>query len=195
MKIDLLRHGELEGGIRYRGCLDDPLTSRGWEQMQEVWEKLAASVARIYASPLSRCREPAQSWQAAHPSVILRIDERLREMDYGEWEGLNMEQIARRDADLLRRWREDPSGLCPPGGETYDSFCARVQSFCEQLWKVEEEHVLIVCHSGSFRLLLQSLLAMPAACARRFDVPYACWSRIHRRESRCSLVFHHRLGA
>ena len=57
--MDLLRHGALEGGVKYRGSVDDPLTSEGRQQMNTVWSRLDGGIDLIISSPLCRCAEPA----------------------------------------------------------------------------------------------------------------------------------------
>ena len=65
MIVDLLRHGELEGGIKYRGTTDDPLTASGQQAMEQIWQQLRHDVDVIITSPLSRCRHPASEWASA----------------------------------------------------------------------------------------------------------------------------------
>jgi len=87
MIIDLLRHGELEGGVKYRGRVDDPLTDTGRRSMDRVWQQLGGDVDTIIASPLLRCAEPARDW-AGQAGARLIIEDRIAEMHYGAWEGL-----------------------------------------------------------------------------------------------------------
>jgi len=54
LTVDLLRHGALEGGIKYRGTVDDPLTFEGRQAMDQVWQQLAKDMDYIITSPLSR---------------------------------------------------------------------------------------------------------------------------------------------
>lgn len=121
--IALLRHGETEGGARFRGSTDDPLSLAGWEQMRiavgkEPWQ-------RIVASPLKRCAEFADGL-AARLGIPLEIDDRLREMHFGGWEGKTAAELMESDGEALTRFWRDPASYTPPGAEPLRDFQVRV---------------------------------------------------------------------
>lgn len=176
--VDLLRHGELAGGIKYRGQTDDPLTIKGRADMDAVWAHLRGKVEVIVTSPLGRCREPAQNW-AKDAGIPCLIEDRMREMHYGDWEGLTREQIEQRFPGMLAQWRTNPEGMHIPGAESLEAFSDRVLDGIEHIFRTcAGRHVLLVAHSGSLRMLLMHVLGGPMATARRFTMPYAGWSRI-----------------
>jgi alpha-ribazole phosphatase len=190
MRVDLLRHGALEGGVRYRGTVDDALTPEGRAAMEAVWAELVGDVERIITSPLSRCAQPAREW-AAQSGVPLVIEPRLSEMRYGAWEGLTADEIRARFPGMLERWRDNPEGMLIPGAETVDELRARVAAFWDELRAGREgERILVVAHSGSLRMLIAHVLGAPVATTRRLAMPYACWSRITVRQGQASLAFH-----
>ncbi|MGB5669435.1 MAG: histidine phosphatase family protein, partial [Sedimenticolaceae bacterium] len=89
--IDLLRHGEPAGGVRYRGDgVDDPLTERGWAQM---WAAVGepSDWTHVVSSPLRRCRSFAEA-VAERFDLPLLVDERFRETGFGTWEGRRHEE-------------------------------------------------------------------------------------------------------
>jgi len=192
LMIDFLRHGELEGGIKYRGCLDESLTVHGRESMNKVWLNIEDDVALVMSSPLSRCAEPAKAWskQTGIPCVI---DERIQELNYGAWEGLTHQEIEDCTPQLLQQWRKDPTHLTPPKGESMHSFAERTKSFLDNLIDAHEDnHILVVAHSGSVRLMLAHLLRAPIQSTRHLAMPYACWSRVEVNHGQGQLVFHGR---
>jgi alpha-ribazole phosphatase/probable phosphoglycerate mutase len=194
MRVDLLRHGALEGGVKYRGTIDDPLTAEGRTAMEAVWAELAGDVERIVASPLSRCAGPARDW-AARAGIPLVIDPRLAEMRYGVWEGLTADDIRARFPGELERWRANPEGMHIPGAETVEELRARVASFWSDLSSEGEGgRMLVVAHSGSLRMLIAHVLGAPVATTRRLAMPYACWSRLAVRQGQASLVFHNHMA-
>ena len=73
MIVDLLRHGELEGGIKYRGHTDDPLTTSGQLAMIQIWQQLQHDVEIIITSPLSRCCILANEWANTARFLCIRI--------------------------------------------------------------------------------------------------------------------------
>jgi len=192
LTIDLLRHGELEGGTRYRGHGDALLTDTGAARMDAVWAQLVKSVDAIISSPLRRCRLPAERWSASS-NLPLRIDSRLKELHYGDWEGKTISQINQTHQKTLQQWRQNPAGMTPPGGESMDSFYQRLSAFWQQLCtESSEKHLLIVGHSGVNRTLLAIALQTSLATSRRMQLPYGCWSRMEYHQGELQLAFHNR---
>jgi len=178
LTIDLLRHGALDGGIKYRGKVDDPLTPEGRQAMDQVWRQLGADVDFIITSPLSRCAEPARAW-SAQAGIDCLIEPRLAEIDYGAWEGKTMATIQQEYPGMLERWRADPTGMCPPGGESPESLRARLSQWWDEARvQFEGKHILLVAHSGSLRMLIALLLEQPIAYTRSINMPYACLHRM-----------------
>jgi len=192
LTVDLLRHGALTGGIKYRGQTDDPLTIQGRTDMDLVWQKLAAEADMIITSPLSRCAEPATAWakQARIPCII---EPRIAEMHYGAWEGKTSETIKTEFPGMLEQWRRDPTGMRPPGGESVDELRQRVHAWLmEIVQRYQNKQLLVVSHSGTLRMLIALALGAPIAGTRHIDMPYACWSRLYCDEQGNRLAFHQR---
>src|SRR5690554_8149987 len=91
--FDLIRHGEPEGGPMYRGSKDDPLSEAGWQQMRDAITEVDIWDA-IVTSPMLRCVHFAQELSDRY-SIPLHKDERLREINFGEWEGRTADEIGR----------------------------------------------------------------------------------------------------
>jgi len=176
--IDLLRHGALEGGIKYRGRVDDPLTMEGRLAMDRVWTKLTGDVDYIITSPLRRCASPAESW-AEQANIACIIEPRLAEMDYGAWEGKTIATIQKEYPGMLERWRADPTGMKPPGGESPEALRMRLSQWWNEVRvQYKGSHILVVAHSGSLRMLMALMQGKSIAYTRKIDMPYACWKRI-----------------
>ncbi|MDX8402015.1 MAG: histidine phosphatase family protein [Mariprofundaceae bacterium] len=198
LMLDMLRHGEIEGGVRYRGRIDDPLTGEGRARMDAVWTRLCGEVEMIVASPLSRCAEPARAW-AEGAGIACEIDARVQELAYGAWEGLTPAEIRARWPDLFERWRRNPAGLRPPGGESPEAMWARLADWWTELRARRQagevpERLLLVAHSGTLRLLIAGALGAGLETSRKIDMPYGCWSRIAADAHADWLVFHNRLA-
>ncbi len=188
LTLDLLRHGALEGGVKYRGTVDDPLTPDGRAAMDQVWQQLRRDVDLIIASPLSRCAEPVRAW-AAEAGIECRVDARLAEMAYGAWEGKTVAEIRRRWPGMLDQWRADPTGMRPPGGESPEELRERLHDWwTDARTQFDDAHLLIVAHSGSLRMLIALLLEQPIAYTRSLDMPYACHYRISHSNGRSRLI-------
>jgi alpha-ribazole phosphatase len=176
--VDLLRHGELEGGIKYRGNVEEALTGAGRLQMDQVWRQLVSSVDLIITSPLSRCREPSQAW-AVEAGIPCVVEDRFCEMHYGEWEGLSKREIEARFPGELAKWRDNPAGRQIPGAECVEMFAERVIEGWHDVFKAHAgKHLLLVAHSGSLRVILAETLNAPLSTIRQFAMPFASWNRV-----------------
>jgi len=192
LTLDLLRHGALQGGIKYRGHTDDPLTPQGRLQMNRVWDSIADDVDIIITSPLSRCALPAADW-AARSHIPCIIDPRVAELHYGDWEGKTAIEIEAAYPGMLAQWRRDPTGMCPPGGESPEALRIRLQAWLTDVISTyPDKHILLVSHSGTQRMLISIAMQAPIASSRNLSMPYACWSRVICSADNQQLVFHQR---
>lgn len=192
--IDLIRHGEPVGGIRFRGQTDDPLSAKGWQQMEDAignyreWDL-------VVSSPLSRCREFAEK-TAMRLDLPLEIQPQFREIGFGSWEGLTAEEIVGMNPSALKRFYRDPAQHPPAGGESMSDFQARVISAWEKMVTVYAgKHILLVCHGGTIRIVLSYLLHIPLNNLFRLAVMNAGITRIQHfcddTERFGQLIFHH----
>ncbi len=158
--IDVIRHGEPIGGRRYRGySVDDPLTEKGWSQMRAAvpakpqWQQ-------IVSSPLLRCREFGQEL-AEDLQIPITIEDSLKEIGFGDWEGKTPEEILAEDSEALNHFYQDPVNNRPDGAEPLESFSERVwDSYLKILAEHKGKHVLIIAHAGVARAITANILKM-----------------------------------
>jgi alpha-ribazole phosphatase/probable phosphoglycerate mutase len=187
--LDLMRHGEPVGGRRYRGQVDDPLSEKGWAQMQAAVEG-AMPWTRIVSSPLLRCRAFAESLADRH-GLPLTLDERLKEVGFGEWEGRSAAEIEQAAPGTLARFKDDPVNARPAGAEPLADFHARVAAGLDDLLAQHAgQHVLLVGHAGVMRMALAWALQIPLEHAYRIEVATASLTRLRFDNGRASLIFH-----
>lgn len=175
--IDLIRHGEPEGGKRYRGQIDDPLSERGWRQM---WDAVGdrAPWQHIVSSPLARCHAFAAALAARH-ALPLAVDARLMEIGFGRWEGRTADELRAEDPEQLARFYHDPVNARPAGAEPLAAFQARVRAgFADLVQAYPQRHVLVVTHAGVMRAVIAHVLGAPIEALYRIDVAYAALMRI-----------------
>ncbi|HEC20566.1 MAG TPA: histidine phosphatase family protein [Gammaproteobacteria bacterium] len=188
--IDLLRHGEPQGGRRYRGHgIDDPLNEKGWVQMR-------AAVAghcpwtQIVSSPLQRCQAFAREL-SRQQDIPLSVDERLKEVGFGDWEGFTRAEIQARDPAGYHAFYADPVNCRPPGAESLAAFFSRVSAALEDIVSdFAGRQVLVVAHAGVIRGVIAHVLRTPAETAYRVQVNNAALSRVHHRGNGFELDFH-----
>lgn len=168
LRLLLARHGEIPSNreFRYVGSLDEPLAAAGLEQADRLAAALASLPVRaVYSSPLLRTRETARRIAAAH-ELPLRLEPRLREQAFGEWEGLTRAQVLESDGERLRGWEGDLS-LAPPGGESLAAVQARMLDLVGELALDHTGDCLVlVSHVGPIKALLCAALGVPLAAAR-----------------------------
>lgn len=176
--IDVLRHGETEGGPRFCGSTEVPLTDAGRLQMWAAVEREPPGWSRIVTSPSCRCADFARALarRLARPWVC---DERLREMHFGAWEDRTAAELMRTDAEALTRFWADPARHPPPGGESVADLQARVMSaWHEILARHAGERLLLVTHGGVSRVILCHVLGHPIGRLLEFDVGHGAMQRI-----------------
>lgn len=164
--LALVRHAATEwSGVRYCGRTDVPLSRAGREQLGPLIDHLSAVTpadTTVIASPARRCRETARAITAALGGDI-REDERLREIDFGDAEGLTFVEVERRWPRLASVLLRDDAAVDWPGGERWSDFEARVAAAWRDL-TAEPRGSIVVTHGGPLRLLLR--LALPQWPAR-----------------------------
>ncbi|HEY2293860.1 MAG TPA: histidine phosphatase family protein [Thermoanaerobaculia bacterium] len=168
LRLLLIRHGEVPANreMRYVGTRDEPLADSGIAQADHLAAALAPLPIRaVYSSPLLRARETGRRIAAAR-AVDLRIEPRLREQSFGEWEGLTRAEVLERDRERLLRWEAD-LGTSPPGGDPLTEVQARMLSLVQELAREHPgEHVALVSHVGPIKALLCAALGAPLATCR-----------------------------
>lgn len=183
-QIDIIRHGEPEGGRRYRGHgVDDPLSEKGWQQM---WQAMPQNPPwqHIVSSPLARCRQFAEAL-ALKLGVPCSIEDNLKEIGFGIWEGRTPADIEANEGDSLKRFIKDPLHNRPQGAEPLEPFAERVwEVYLQQLKLHQGQHILLVAHAGVIRAITSRILGMPLdAVYSKLKVEYAAIARTRQQDN------------
>ena len=191
--IDLLRHGDVEGGRKYRGQLDDPLSELGWKQLHAT-TKNKQNWQYIVTSPLKRCSEFAHELAKIH-TLPIQTEPEFKEVSFGLWEGKTVDELLETEADEIKKYWDDPINTTPPQGENLLAFEKRVLSGWEQMLNdFQGQHILLISHAGVMRMILCHILGMPLTELFKLDVGLAKVSRIQVEhsdgESWPRLIFH-----
>ncbi|MFI8183989.1 bifunctional RNase H/acid phosphatase [Actinacidiphila glaucinigra] len=179
----LLRHGEtpLTAEKRFSGSGgDDPeLSEKGRWQAQRVADSLAArgTVQAVVTSPLARCRQTAQT-VADRLGLDLRVDEGLRETDFGAWEGLTFAEVKERHPAELDAWLGSAK-TAPPGGESFAAVARRVSLTRDKLIaRYAGRTVLVVTHVTPIKTLVRLALGAPPESLFRMELSAAALSAV-----------------
>jgi broad specificity phosphatase PhoE len=159
IRITLVRHGESTANrtMRWQGQGDSPLSSLGRSQAQALATRLGGrAFSLIVASDLERASATARA--LGQP---FERNASFREFDIGAWEGLTREQVAERFGDELNRL-DAGEDVALGGGESYASFCARVDGALARLRArlSAGDHALVVCHGGVIGALISGALGL-----------------------------------
>jgi len=175
-RIVLVRHGEPNDSVRGRcyGRLDVGLSARGRNQVRRTQHLLSeVPFTTVYSSPRRRAIESAGLLAADRSPVT--VDDRLREIDFGAFEGLTYEDIARQFPETYEEWMNRPTAVVFPGGETFGAMVARVGDALDDLLRTHAgQAILTVSHGGVNRIVLAAALGLDASRIFRLDQAYAC---------------------
>ena len=182
LHLDLLRHGETVLSHTLRGHLDDTLTKHGWLQMQStIQQHLDAQVHWdvIISSPLQRCQKFAAAL-AKQLELPLLLNAEIKEMYFGDWEGISTQTIYETVPELLAIFWQYPTQYHAPNGESLHQFQQRILHGFNEIYVQMQQHnwnrALIVTHGGVIKLLtclarqqkLDDLLTMPAELGKLY---------------------------
>jgi ribonuclease H / adenosylcobalamin/alpha-ribazole phosphatase len=179
----LLRHGETaltpEKRFSGSGGGEHELSPAGVRQAEAVAAALAArgTVQEIVSSPLRRCRETAET-VAARLGLKVRVEDGLRETDFGAWEGLTFAEVQERHPDDLAAWLASPKAA-PTGGESFASVARRVASARDRLLSGSAGRtVLVVTHVTPIKTLVRLALGAPPESVFRMELAAASISAV-----------------
>ena len=175
LRLYLLRHGQtaMSRANVFCGRGRDPALTQEGIAMADAFAAAyrMAPWTAIYASPLDRAITTATPLAAALALPIARRDE-LAEIDYGAWDGLTAEVVARDWHDEHERWTADPAWNPPTGGETAIALAQRMTNVIEEISDAHlDGNVLVVSHKASIRVLLCALLGVDVG---RFRYRFGC---------------------
>jgi alpha-ribazole phosphatase len=174
MHLFLIRHAQTKHSDdhRYQGTTDAPLNETGKLQAEEIAKRLNdKKIEAIYSSDLQRSVQTADFIAKEH-KLPINQDERLREISFGDWEGMSYNEIQAQFPDLLEQWINDPAHHSPPNGETLTQLASRVKSAIDEIKSKhtkENQTVLLVTHGGVIRTLLCMVLGVELNSHLQFD--------------------------
>jgi alpha-ribazole phosphatase len=153
----LVRHGQTDWNVegRYNGQEDTPLNETGIRQAQAAADRLAGErFAAVYSSDLQRAYRTAQII-TARLGLPIQTDKRLREIHQGEFQGLLVNEIAKRFAVVMQQWHDNPATAHAPGGESVAQVAERLAAAADDIARMHPgERVLVVSHGMALATLI-----------------------------------------
>ena len=176
--VFIVRHAESidnSDSDKFSGISDPGLTEKGSQQTNKLAQYMRnVGIERIYTSPMRRTIQTARRIQEETGSIIAS-DPRLREMDFGDWEGLSKQEVSRKWTGIFEAWKDDPVSVTPPGGEKVSEVLSRITAFWDNLICTmasdNYSNVLIVTHKSVGRMLICKLKRIPIVGYREMSAP------------------------
>lgn len=178
-RLVLLRHGESQWNLenRFTGWVDVPLSSRGIQEAKSAGEKLRGfTFDRAFTSVLARANETLRFVleTIGQTHIPIEKDKALNERMYGELQGLNKAETAKKYGEhQVKIWRRSYD-VRPPGGESLKDTADRVLPYYEKTIKphvLKGETILIAAHGNSLRALVMELERLTTEQVLELNIP------------------------
>lgn len=179
-RLYFIRHGETDWNAqgRMQGQQDVPLNPKGHEQAANAGKTLRnligpnpVTIARdfdFYASPLYRTRQTMEiaRHQMGLPLQPYTLDDRLKEITFGRWEGLTWDEVKARDPEMAAERVADKWGFVPPEGESYAMVAERIRPW----FKTITGDCVVVSHGGVARVFMALIGGVDPVLAPNLDI-------------------------
>lgn len=172
-RLLVIRHGETAWNLeaRIQGHTDIPLNEHGrWQAERLAFALADEGLDAIYTSDLQRARDTAQAVARA-TGLTLKLDQGLRERNFGRLEGMTQNQVALQWPEEGRRWRERDPTYGPDAGETLQSFYQRCVDTAERLAQLHPgQTVALVAHGGVLDCFYRAANHIPLQAPRTWTI-------------------------
>jgi alpha-ribazole phosphatase len=179
-KLLLLRHGDIgkQYQDRYIGSTDASMSLLGHQQVRSVRALLdTEGPCRCISSPMARCRETAAAVMET-ADMDFTVDPDLREIDFGQWEGMAFGEIQKAFPGEISKWAEFNADFAFPGGDKIGDFQERIVGVAERLVGNPADTILVCTHGGVIRLLICHFLGLQPRHYLLFRVKHASLTTI-----------------
>ena len=180
LHLHFIRHGRTTApaGVLL-GATEAPLSEHGRRQCAGLGLRLPKELPCL-CSPMLRTRQTLEELRGQGAVAGVVFDDRLREIDFGEWEMKSFAELVEQGADISA-WQEYYH-FCFPGGESIADFVARLQTLVDE-WRLQaakekDSQLLIITHGGVIRTMLCLLLGIDHKNYLVFDIGYGSWTTV-----------------
>lgn len=164
-----VRHAQTEWNLqrRFQGQSgDSPLLASSIADIDKLSDFLAMkNIAKVYTSPIKRARTTTELLCQKLSINHFLVDDRLKEINFGDWEGQKYEEINAKNPQLYQTYKNQPEkfDFKQINGEGYQNVQSRFKSFVEELLEQNDDPVLIVSHGAALQAAISGLLGKPIA--------------------------------
>ena len=160
LKVLIVRPGctELDDQGRIAGTLDLPMSDAGVQQIFALARELSdVEIDKIYSGPGAAARQTAEIL-AGDRKVKVKLEEDLRNLDYGLWHGMRLDELKENQPKLVKMWQDQPHSVCPPDGESVEDVEVRAQRFVKKLIKKNKTGAIVVVTAEPVACVVKSIL-------------------------------------
>jgi probable phosphoglycerate mutase len=185
-QIVLIRPGmsEFDEQGRIQGTLDIPLSTRGEQQVCRGVEQLRSlGLTAVYSSPCQAAWQTAQVL-AAGLSIKAKQLDGLDNLDHGLWQGMQVDEVKRKQPKVFRQWQENPENVCPPEGEMVCDCRKRAEQTLAKLVRKHRTSLVGVVVPEPLATILCELLTTETAVEQWEANPTGCQWGVINTESR-----------
>lgn len=189
----LIRHGEVEDRYHrvFGGRIDMDLSPRGHEQARALARHLRPRhFDALYVSPQKRAQQTLAPLLTNRDPLPVTLPD-LREVDFGDWTGLNFQEVLDRFRARAYEWLHHLEQATIPNAECARTLRTRVAPCVERILREHEQQtVAVVCHGGVLRMILAILLDLPLSKMAAFEIDYASvtWVEIQPHKTEVQLL-------
>ncbi|MFX1366727.1 MAG: histidine phosphatase family protein [Promethearchaeota archaeon] len=175
MKIIFIRHGQTDSSLHQRLCgsrTNEPLNKTGINQIQRLKSFLKIyNPTFFYYSPLLRAKQSVEIMLERKNIKVIELSE-LKEIDFGDWEGLTFEELNKNHSKDFTKWMDVPDQFTPPNGESVSMLCSRIEKVIKILLDSLDSTCFVFTHGGPIRAVLINLLQIPLSNYWNLKIPH-----------------------
>ncbi|MFW9990274.1 MAG: histidine phosphatase family protein [Candidatus Odinarchaeota archaeon] len=175
MKIIFIRHGQTDSSLHQRlsgSRTNEHLNKTGIDQIQHLKSFLKIyNPTKFYSSSLLRAKQSAEIMLETKSNKIIELDE-LREIDFGDWEGLTFEELNKNHSKDFINWMDFPDQFTPPNGESISMLCSRIKKVMKHLLDSIDSTCFVFTHGGPIRAVLINSLQIPLSKYWSLKIPH-----------------------
>lgn len=177
----LIRHGETEWNLlgKFQGCTDIALSQDGIKQAEALRDRLKGDFDYIYSSPLMRANETAKILASEYNKEVEVVQD-IREINFGEWEGLTIKEIAEKYPEIFKVWRTDKieAKFCGGDSSILNASLRAKKSIMDIVKKHEGKKIAIVAHGGIIKAGLIGLFEWDMSMYHKIALGNTCINTI-----------------
>lgn len=190
--ICFIRHGQTNSSLNNRLCgsrTDETLNENGFQQIKRLILFLKNNNPdSIYTSPLIRAKQSAKIISDYFNLNVNEIED-LKEIDFGDWEGLTFIEIKSNFNEKYLKWMNSPDDFTPINGESIKDLCSRLKDVMELILKTDHDTIFLITHGGPIRAALINSFKIPLSFYWNISIPHGSATCLELKDNSIKLLY------